>query len=110
MLRVRQISLWTFLRLVGQYAKGRYREYPELIDHYHGQRVEFSALEPITVVVDGEVMRDTRFTVRLSEKKINFFYPAGADYRVKDLEGRPAAAPALWVHSVAKVEGCKIAA
>lgn len=28
MLRVRQISLWTFLRLVGQYAKGRYREYP----------------------------------------------------------------------------------
>ena len=84
MLRVRQISLWTFLRLVGQYAKGRYREYPELIDHYHGQRVEFSALEPITVVVDGEVMRDTRFTVRLSEKKINFFYPAGADYRVKD--------------------------
>ena len=77
MLRVRQISLWTFLRLVGQYAKGRYREYPELIDHYH-------ALEPITVVVDGEVMRDTRFTVRLSEKKINFFYPAGADYRVKD--------------------------
>ena len=81
MLRVRQISLWTFLRLVGQYAKGRYREYPELIDHYHGQRVEFSALEPITVVVDGEVMRDTRFTVRLSEKKINFFYPAGADYR-----------------------------
>ena len=51
---------------------------------FRSQRVEFSALEPITVVVDGEVMRDTRFTVRLSEKKINFFYPAGADYRVKD--------------------------
>ena len=32
------------------------------------------------VVVDGEVMRGTRFTVRLSPLKINFFFPAGADY------------------------------
>ena len=81
MLRVRQVSLLTFLRLVGKYAKGLYRQYPELIDHYHGQQVTFSAPEPITAVVDGEVMRDVRFTVKLSEKKINFFYPAGAGYR-----------------------------
>ena len=31
-------------------------------------------------LVDGEVMKDTAFTVRLSEKKVNFFYPAGASY------------------------------
>ena len=31
-------------------------------------------------MVDGEVMRGTRFTVRLSPLKINFFFPAGADY------------------------------
>ena len=81
MLRVRQVSLLTFLRLVGKYAKGLYRQYPELIDHYHGQQVTFSAPEPITAVVDGEVMRDVRFTVKRSEKKINFFYPAGAGYQ-----------------------------
>ena len=38
------------------------------------------AEEEITVVVDGEVMRDRAFTVRLSEKRVNFFYPAGACY------------------------------
>lgn len=80
MLLVRKVSLFTFLRLVGKYAQGRYREYPELIRDFHGDAVTFSAQEPITVVVDGEVMRDTAFTVRLSEKKVNFFYPAGADY------------------------------
>ena len=32
------------------------------------------------MVVDGEVMRGTRFSVRLSPLKINFFFPAGADY------------------------------
>ena len=80
MLLVRKVGLFTFLRLVGKYAKGRYREYPELIRDCHGEAVTFSAKEPITVVVDGEVMRDTAFEVRLSEKKINFFYPAGAGY------------------------------
>ena len=49
------------------------------------RRVAFSAREPITAVVDGEVMTDTAFTVRLSEKKVNFFYPGGRSYQV---EGR----------------------
>ena len=81
MLLVRQVGLLTFLRLVGKYAKGLYKQYPELILDYHGQQVTFSAPEPISVVVDGEVMRDRTFSVRLSEKRVNFFYPAGADYR-----------------------------
>lgn len=78
MLLVRKVGLFTFVRLAGKYAKGLYRQYPELIQDFHGQEVHISAREPITVVVDGEVMRDTSFTVRLSEKKVNFFYPAGA--------------------------------
>jgi len=82
MLLVKKVGLFTFLRLVGKYAKGLYKQYPELILEHHGQTVTFSAWEPITVVVDGEVMRDTLFTVRLSEKKVNFFYPAGVSYRV----------------------------
>lgn len=82
MLLVKKVGLLTFLRLVGKYAKGLYRQYPELILDYHGQEAFFSAREPITAVVDGEVLRDTAFTVRLSEKKVNFFYPAGAGYQV----------------------------
>lgn len=86
MLLVRKVGLFTFLRLVGKYAKGLYKEYPELIQDYHGDAASFSAEEPITVVVDGEVMRDTAFTVRLSEKKVNFFYPVGAGYQVSSAD------------------------
>lgn len=81
MLVVPKVSLLTFARLVGKYAKGLYKDYPELILAHHGQSISYSAPGEITTVVDGEVMRDTQFTVRLSEKKVNFFYPAGADYR-----------------------------
>ena len=80
-LRVGDVGLPTFLRLVRQYAKGLYWKYPQWIDAYHGREVSFSAQVPITVVVDGEVMEDTRFTVRLSEKQVNFFYPAGLSYQ-----------------------------
>ena len=81
MLLVKKVKTSTFVRLVGEYAKGRYQKYPDLITAYHGQEVRFSSQEEITAVVDGEVLRARDFTVKLSEKKINFFYPAGASYR-----------------------------
>ena len=79
-LAVGEISRLTFFRLVGKYAQGLYRQYPQLITDWHGQSLSFFSPREITVVVDGEVMRGTRFTVRLSPLKINFFFPAGADY------------------------------
>lgn len=79
---VPKISRTTFFRLVGQYAKGKYKDYPELIRHWHGDSIEFSSEEEIVACVDGEIMRDTSFTVRLSEKKINFFWPGYLDYHV----------------------------
>ena len=81
MLLVGKVGLPTFLRLVGKYARGQYRQYPRLIRDFHGREVSFSSREPITAVVDGEVMVDTAFTVRLSEKKVWFFYPAYASYQ-----------------------------
>lgn len=84
MLLVPKISRLTFLRFVGKYSTGRYRECPNLIRDYHGQRVTYSSLDggDVTTVVDGEVLRAPAFTVRLSEKRVNFFYPAGADYHI----------------------------
>ena len=87
MLLVPKVSRFTFFRLVGKYARGLYRNYPRLIRDYHGQSVTFSAPRPITVVVDGEVMRDTAFTVRLSDKAVRFFYPARVHYAPKDAPG-----------------------
>ena len=80
MLLVRKVGLFTFLRLVGEYAKGNYKKYPHLILEHPGQEVSFSSGQEIVAVVDGEVMRGRSFTVRLSDRKVNFFYPAGAVY------------------------------
>ena len=80
MLLVPKVSVFTFVRLVGEYARGNYKKYPQLIRSYHGREVTYSSDREITTVVDGEVQRSRAFTVKLSEKKINFFFPKGASY------------------------------
>ncbi len=81
MLLVGDISRVQFVRYVGKYASGHYRECPEIVQDWHGDAVTFSSSKEITVVVDGEVLRDTHFTLRLSPKKVNFFYPQGVSWR-----------------------------
>jgi len=83
MLLIPGISLLTFARVVGKYAKGMYKKYPDLIWARRGQEVTFTAEGDNVTVIDGEVLTGREFTVRLSEKKVNFFYPVGADYGVK---------------------------
>ena len=83
MLYVKKVSLYQLPGLIGKYAKGRYRELPRFVTDYHGDAVAFSSDRELVTVVDGEVLTGKDFTVRLSEKKVNFFYPARADYGVK---------------------------
>ena len=80
-LLIPKVSLLTFARLVGKYAKGRYRDYLQLIQDFHTTQITYRSREELVTVVDGEVLRDTQFTLCLSEKKVNFFYPPQANYR-----------------------------
>lgn len=79
---VGKVNLLTFARLVGKYAKGQYRKFPQYIRHFHGQEVIVSSEREVVTVVDGEVMRDGEFRICLSDRKINFFYPETVDYRL----------------------------
>ncbi|MEA4955077.1 MAG: diacylglycerol kinase family protein [Pseudoflavonifractor sp.] len=81
MLLVGEVNRRTFARYVRRYATGRYRECPELIQAWHGDRVTFTAEEELVAVVDGEVLRGRSFTIALSERKVNFFYPAETYWR-----------------------------
>lgn len=84
-LLIPKVGLPTFARLVGEYAKGKYADYPELIEAHHTSGpICYTADRPITTVVDGEVMSDKSFTVALSEKKLNFFWPSTVSYQVEE--------------------------
>ena len=79
MLLIGDITLLQFARCVMKYAKGRYKECPELVRDWHGDSVRVSSQDEIVAVVDGEVLRAREFTIRLSDKRVNFFRPAGVE-------------------------------
>ncbi len=80
MILVGDLSLLELARYVGKYAKGRYKECPEVLRAWHGQEARFSAPEEMALVVDGEVLWGKEFTLRLAGRKVNFFYPAGLSW------------------------------
>ena len=82
MILIGDLPLLTFARYVGKYAAGKYRQCPpELVQSWKGTAVTFAFTRPALAIVDGETVEGLEFVVKLSEKKINFFYPAGASYR-----------------------------
>ena len=80
---VRKVSRATFFRLVGRYAQGKYRDYPDLIWYRQGEAVTIKGRKELVAVVDGEALRAREMTIGLSEKKVNFFYPAGLSYEAR---------------------------
>lgn len=80
---VRKVSRATFFRLVGKYGSGKYRDYPDLIWYRQGETVTVRGRKELVAVVDGEALRAREMTIGLSDKKVNFFYPAGLSYRPK---------------------------
>ena len=77
---VRKVSRPTFFRLVGKYGAGKYRDFPDLIWHRRGDGATVRSEQELVAVVDGEPVRGKELNIRLSDKKVNFFYPADLSY------------------------------
>lgn len=78
---VHKISRLEFLQLVGPYSKGRHQTLPErLIQVVPAQEICITAAdgeEDVVYCLDGECLRSREVTMRLSDKKLNFFGPKG---------------------------------
>ena len=86
---VKEVSRRTFLRFVGPYAKGEYPKFPQLARCVTGREIRIQSQEKdIVTCLDGEAIRSRDVTLRLSERKVNFFAPEGCSCNAtaRDLE------------------------
>ena len=75
---VQKVSRVTFAKFVGPYAKGEYHKFPHLAHCSTPQVIRIrSQKEDIVTCLDGECMTSNDVTIRLSDKKLNFFGPEG---------------------------------
>ena len=75
---VREVNRRTFLKFVGPYSRGEYAKFPEYahcscpkVVHIHSEKPD------IVTCLDGESVVNRDVTIKLSDKKLNFFGPAG---------------------------------
>ena len=75
---VDKVSRPAFLRFVGAYAKGEYYRLPQCAACYTAKEIVIDSPErDLVTCLDGEIVRGRRAVLRLSEKKVHFFGPAG---------------------------------
>ena len=75
---VKKISRVAFAKFVGAYAKGEYHKFLHLAHCSTPQVVRIrSQKEDIVTCLDGECITSNDVTIRLSDKKLNFFGPEG---------------------------------
>lgn len=72
---VSAVTRLKFLRVVGKYAKGRFREIREIIHHIRGNHMTISGAEEFVINVDGELMRAKNVTFRMLPGGVSFILP-----------------------------------
>ena len=73
---VRKVSRLTFARLIGKYAKGKYRDYPELLEPIRGQELRVTSQNVLQVNVDGEMIYGREIRFRMIPGGVNFIFPS----------------------------------
>lgn len=76
-----KISRAAFLRFVGNYKNGEHEKFQRYAQITTAREVviESRGGEDIITCLDGEIVRNKRVVMRLSEKKVNVFGPVGCD-------------------------------
>ena len=75
---VRKVSRLDFIRLIGDYSKGLHAKLPaHLIRVFPAKELHLTAEEDIACCLDGECFRSREITLRLADRQVNFFGPAG---------------------------------
>ncbi len=77
---VKNVSRMKFLKLVGDYAKGRYAMHPDMITYYAGKEMNIENPHPMSINIDGEIEINNKLFIDIRSKALNFIFPKGSDY------------------------------
>ena len=72
---VEPVSRLQVAQIVGRYAQGRFREFPELFTYVRGKGMEIECDREFVVNVDGEAVYADKMSFKLVPKGINFIFP-----------------------------------
>ena len=79
-LLVDKVRLWQVPSALTKYKAGRYRELGKIARHIRTDRITIRCDKDSPVNLDGEIRMMRNVQMKISDKKIRFFYPRGLTY------------------------------
>ena len=79
-LLIKKVSVLKVAQVIGKYKDGRYKELPDLIQHFRADHLRVHCDQPNAINLDGELRVSDTVDIRISDKKLRFFYPKGLTY------------------------------
>jgi diacylglycerol kinase family enzyme len=77
---VERVGRTDFLRFVGPYSTGDYYKAAAFARCVTAKEIRIEGIdEDVVTCLDGEIVTNSAVTIRLSDKKLNFFGPTGCD-------------------------------
>jgi len=77
---VEPVSRLKVAQIVGRYAKGRFREFPDLFTYVRGDGMEIESDREFVINIDGEAVYRKKVSFKLVPKGINFVFPPKMKY------------------------------
>jgi len=74
------VSRLRVAQIVGRYAKGLFRELPDVITHIRGIHMEIECSHEFVVNIDGEIISAKSIYFRSVPKGVNFIIPSGIEH------------------------------
>ena len=75
---VKKVSRLTVARVISAYQKGRYADFPHLIQYIRTKSVRITTPDPEPMNLDGELLRSNDITISVLPGKLRFFSPVSA--------------------------------
>ena len=82
-LLVKKVTRLQVAGVIGKYKNGLYAELPELVRHFKAKAIKIICDKTTAIQLDGELQQAKEFLIRISDKKLRFFYPKELSWQKK---------------------------
>ena len=80
-LLVNKISRAQVPSIIGKYKNGQYAQLPHVVTHLKTESIRITCDKPTPINLDGELRTGEVVDMKISDKKIRFFYPKGLSWQ-----------------------------
>ena len=82
-LLVKGVSRLTVANVIGKYKAGKYKELPDIIQHFRCKKISVRCDSKSEINLDGELLMGKDIEFEIVPQAIRFFYPKGLTYQAK---------------------------